>query len=283
MEAKAKPAPPPAIRKPPTREEIMERIRENLKGIKHKIIVLSGKGGVGKSAVTANLAAVLAKEGHSVGVFDYDFHGPAMARMLGVLGKSPSALPFGIFPVTGVLGIKVFSLAFLLPDERTPVIWRGPLKAKALQELMTNIIWGNLDFLLFDLPPGTGDEALNIAQNIPDVKGAIVVTIPSVVSTVAVEKSVEFCKKLNIPLLGVIENMSYFRCPYCGQITEVFGKGAGKRIAEDESIRLLGKIPLDPGMARCLDKGSPMIVCKPDSESTKSFEAIAQSLLQLLS
>ncbi len=283
MEAKAKPAPPPAIRKPPTREEIMERIRENLKGIKHKIIVLSGKGGVGKSAVTANLAAVFAKEGHSVGVFDYDFHGPAMARMLGVLGKSPSALPFGIFPVTGVLGIKVFSLAFLLPDERTPVIWRGPLKAKALQELMTNIIWGNLDFLLFDLPPGTGDEALNIAQNIPDVKGAIVVTIPSVVSTVAVEKSVEFCKKLNIPLLGVIENMSYFKCPYCGQITEVFGKGAGKRIAKDESIRLLGKIPLDPEMARCLDKGSPMIVCKPDSESTKSFEAIAQSLLQLLS
>ncbi len=282
MEAKT-PSLPPKIQVPLEKEEIMRKIRENLKGIKHKIIVLSGKGGVGKSAVTANLAAVLAKEGYSVGVFDYDFHGPAMARMLGVLGKIPPALPTAIFPVTGVLGIKVFSMAFLLPDEKTPVIWRGPLKLKALRELMGNIVWGETDFLLFDLPPGTGDEALNIAQNIPDVEGAIVVTIPSVVSTVAVEKSVEFCKKLNIELLGVIENMSYFKCPHCGQVTEIFGKEAGERIAREENVRLLGKIPLDPEMAGCMDKGSPMVICKPDSESTKSFETIAQSLLCLLS
>ncbi len=278
----AKPA-SPKVQVSPSREEIMEKIRENLSGIKHKIIVLSGKGGVGKSAVTANLAAVLAKEGYSVGVFDYDFHGPAMARMLGVTGRKPSILPFGIFPVEGVLKIRVFSMAFLLPDERTPVIWRGPLKMKALQELMINIIWGKMDFLLFDLPPGTGDEALNIAQNIPDVDGALVVTIPTLVSAVAVEKSVEFCKKLNIPLLGVIENMSYFRCPYCGKTSDIFGKGAGDKIAEDESIRLLGKIPLDPEISRCLDIGSPIVLCKPDSESSKIFEKIAQSLVQLLS
>jgi len=282
MEGKSKHL-PPKTQVLPNREEIRRKITENLKGIKHKIIILSGKGGVGKSAVTANLAAVLAKKGYSVGVFDYDLHGPAMARMLGVLGKTPPVLPIGIFPATGVLGVKVFSIAFLLPDERTPVIWRGPLKLKALQELMCSIVWGEMDFLLFDLPPGTGDEALNIAQNIPNVEGAIVVTIPSVVSTVAVEKSVKFCKKLNIELLGVIENMSYFRCPYCGQITEIFGKKAGERIAQDENIRLLGKIPLDPEMAGCMDKGAPMVICKPDSESTKSFETIAQSILRLLS
>ncbi len=282
METKAKPL-SPKIQVPPDREEIMKKIAENLSGIKHKIIILSGKGGVGKSAVTANLAAIFAKEGYSVGVFDYDFHGPAMARMLGALGKAPSVFPAGIFPVTGVLGIKIFSIAFLLPDERTPVIWRGPLKLKALQELMSSIVWGEMDFLLFDLPPGTGDEALNIAQNIPGVEGAIVVTIPSVISAVAVEKSAEFCKKLNVELLGVIENMSYFRCPHCGQITEIFGKEAGERIARVENIRLLGKVPLDPEMASCLDRGSPMVICKPDSESTKSFETIARSLLDLLS
>ncbi len=219
--------------------------------------MLSGKGGVGKSTVTANLAAVLAKRGYSVGVFDYDFHGPAMARMLGVLGQTLQAFPLGIFPATGVLGIKVVSLAFLLPDERTPVIWRGPLKAKALVELMSSVVWGELDFLLFDLPPGTGDEALNIAQNIPEVDGAIVVTIPSVVSAVAVEKSAEFCKQLNIPLLGVVENMSYFKCPQCGLVTEIFGRGAGEKIAKEMGVPFLGRIPLDPRICEASDEGVP--------------------------
>ena len=227
----------PALPSPHIQQEISNRIRERLSKVRHKIIVLSGKGGVGKSTVTANLAAVLAKRGYSVGVFDYDFHGPAMARMLGVLGQTLQAFPLGIFPATGVLGIKVVSLAFLLPDEKTPGIWRG-----------------ELDFLLFDLPPGTGDEALNIAQNIPEVDGAIVVTIPSVVSAVAVEKSAEFCKQLDIPLLGVVENMSYFKCPQCGLVTEIFGHGAGEKISEEEGVRLLGRLPLDPGR----DRGSPI-------------------------
>ena len=267
---------------PPAYQELVNKIRERLSNVRHKIIVLSGKGGVGKSTVTANLAAILAEKGYSVGVFDYDFHGPAMARMLGVVGQTLQAFPLGIFPATGVLGIKVISLAFLLPDEKTPVIWRGPLKAKALLELMSSVMWGQLDLLLFDLPPGTGDEALNIAQNIPDVDGAIVVTIPSVVSAVAVEKSAEFCKQLNIPLLGVVENMSYFKCPHCGQITEIFGSGAGERIAEEEEIRLLGRIPLDPNVARCLDEGKPVPLCAPDSETAKAFEDLADKILEIL-
>lgn len=273
----------PALPSPHIQQEISNRIQERLSKIRHKIIVLSGKGGVGKSTVTANLAAVLAKRGYSVGVFDYDFHGPAMARMLGVLGQTLQAFPLGIFPATGVLGIKVVSLAFLLPDEKTPVIWRGPLKAKALVELMSSVVWGELDFLLFDLPPGTGDEALNIAQNIPEVDGAIVVTIPSVVSAVAVEKSAEFCKQLDIPLLGVVENMSYFKCPQCGLVTEIFGHGAGEKIAEEEGVRLLGRLPLDPDVARCMDEGKPVVICKPESESARALEEIVEALLDLLS
>ncbi len=277
-----KPAPPPPALTPPAQVGMNQQIRERLSGVKYKIIVLSGKGGVGKSTVTANLAATLAKLGYSVGVFDYDFHGPAMARMLGVLGAQLQAFPMGIFPITGAAGVKVISLAFLLPDEKTPVIWRGPLKYKALQELMSNVIWGQLDFLLFDLPPGTGDEALNIAQNIPDITGAVVVTIPSVVSQVAVEKSAEFCKQLNVPLLGVIENMSYFRCPHCGEVTEIFGSGAGERIAEEEGIRLLGRLPLDPNVARCLDEGRPVPLCAPESETARAFEELAKKLVEIL-
>ncbi len=256
-----------------------EAIREKLKGVKRKIIVLSGKGGVGKSTVTANLAATLAKrKPNSVGVFDYDFHGPAIPRMLGVEDMQLKVFPLGIFPVTGVLGIKVISMALLLPDDKTPVIWRGPLKHKALREFMANVMWGSLDWLFFDLPPGTGDEALNIAQNIPGIDGAIVVTIPSEVSRVAVERSAEFCKKLNIKLLGVIENMSYLTCPKCGYKIEVFGRGAGERIVAEENIPLLGRIPLDPRLARAMDVGEPIVISKPDSEVSKAFSEIAHRI-----
>ncbi len=281
MGAERKPIPPAIVPSPKEQEE-ERQIRQRLAGVRHKIVVLSGKGGVGKSTVVANLAAALAQRGYSVGVFDYDFHGPAMARMLGVLGAQLQALPLGIFPVTGAAGVKVVSLAFLLPDEKTPVIWRGPLKYSALKELMANVMWGSLDFLLFDLPPGTGDEALNIAQNIPEVDGAIVVTIPTTVSAVAVEKSAEFCKELKIPLLGVVENMSYFRCPKCGAVTEIFGRGAGKRIAEEEGVRLLGELPLDPEVARCLDDGRPLVLCSPESESARAYLRLADEVASLV-
>ena len=256
-------------------------ISARLSKVRRKVIILSGKGGVGKSTVTANLAAALAQRGRSVGVFDYDFHGPAMARMLSASGQL-RGIPGGVFPVEGVLGVKVVSMAFLLPDERTPVVWRGPLKLKALRELMSLVIWGELDYLLFDLPPGTGDEALNIAQNIPGLDGAIVVTIPSEVSEVAVEKSAEFCKMLNIPLLGVVENMSYLRCPHCGRIVELFGREAGERISEVEGIPLLAKIPLEPELARCMDRGEPIVLCDPSSEASGAFLDLASRLEEML-
>ena len=258
----------------------IEFLRKRLKPIKHKIIILSGKGGVGKSTVTANLAVTLAKRGYSVGVFDYDFHGPAIPRMLGASRDSLKSMPLGVFPATGVLGIKVVSIAFLLPDEKTPVIWRGPLKFRALRELLANVIWGQLDYLLFDLPPGTGDEALNIAQTIPDVSGAIVVTIPSEISRIAVEKSVEFCKILKIRLLGVIENMSYLICPSCGHKIEVFGKGGGERIVKEEEIPLLGRIPLDPDISMSMDSGSPIVLNESKEEVIKAFKEVTDNLIK---
>ena len=261
---------------------IEEAIKNKLSTVKHKIIILSGKGGVGKSTVTANLAAFLAKREFSVGVFDYDFHGPAIPRMLGARQESLKAFPLGIFPATGVLGIKIVSIAYLLPDERTPVIWRGPLKFKALKELLSQVIWGNLDFLLFDLPPGTGDEALNIAHTIPNVDGAIVVTIPSELSSIVVEKSVEFCKHLNIKLLGVIENMSYLICPECGSKIELFGKGGADRIVNDERVPLIGRIPLDPNLSIMMDQGKPLALNNPDSEAAKAFKNITDRILELL-
>ena len=267
--------------KPPQKPDVTEMIKKRLEGVKNKIIILSGKGGVGKSTVTSNLAAVFAKEmNKTVGVFDYDFHGPAIPKMLGVKDRELKAFPLGIFPVTGVLNIKVISMALLLPDEKTPVIWRGPLKYNALREFMSNVIWGNLDYLLFDLPPGTGDEALNIAQNIPGITGAIVVTIPSEVSRIAVERSAEFCKILKIKLLGVIENMSMFKCPKCGYEVRIFGKDGARQISKDMGIPLLGEIPLDPAIAESMDKGEPLILSHENSPATIAFKEIARKIEQ---
>lgn len=259
-----------------------QMLKDRLKSVKHKLLILSGKGGVGKSTVTAHLAAILAKRGYSVGVFDCDFHGPAIPRMLGATGGKLRAFPLGIFPVEGILGIKIISMGFLLRDEKTPVIWRGPLKYSALRELIAGTIWGELDCLLFDLPPGTGDEALNVAQMIPDVDGAIVVTIPSEVSRVAVEKSAEFCKTLKIDLFGVIENMSYFICPKCGYKAEIFGSGGGERIVQEEGIPLLGKIPLDPRVTQCTDSGKPIVIMDSKAEVSKAFNEIADKVISQL-
>lgn len=262
-------------------EEVSRKIEERLRNIRNKVLVLSGKGGVGKSTLTANLAAALAKDGLTVGVFDYDLHGPAIPRMLGVRTHGLRAMPFGVFPAKGVLGIRVISFGLLL-DERTPVIWRGPLKFSALRELLSHVIWGELDYLLFDLPPGTGDEALNIAHLVPGISGAILVTIPSEVSRVAVRKAATFCAKVDIKLLGVIENMSYFCCPSCGSEIELFGSGAAEKIARDEGVPFLGKIPLDPRVARSMDAGEPAVVKYPDSPFAKEVIKIARAVRGIL-
>ena len=260
--------------------EQQKMIAEKMKNIKYKIVVLSGKGGVGKSFVTASLAMALAMKGKRVAVFDADIHGPSIPKMLGVHGKRMYALPDGrLLPVDGPLGVKVVSIDFLLESEEQAVIWRGPLKTAAIRELLAFTEWGELDYLLIDLPPGTGDEQLTIAQLIPGLTGSIIVTIPSDVSRIVVKKAVTFAKKLGIPVIGIIENMAYFECPD-GSKHYIFGKGAGRRIAEEMGVPFLGEIPIDPRISKANDEGKPFFVEYPDSKAAKAFLEIAEKIIR---
>jgi len=257
-----------------------QKLKYKMSRIKHKIAVISGKGGVGKSTVTVNLAIAFAIHGyaHSVGILDADITGPCVPKIIGLKGRRFQTDPSGLFPVMGPLGIKVASMDFLLPNDETPVIWRGPLKMKAIQEFLSDIGWGELDFLFIDLPPGTGDEPLSVMQLIPDMDGVIIVTIPSEVSQVVVKKAVTFARKLNIPVIGIIENMSGFTCPKCGTETNIFKAGGGQEIADDLSIPFLGRVPIDPEICEDSDKGLPFIVERSDSPATKAFMSIVNKV-----
>jgi ATP-binding protein involved in chromosome partitioning len=252
--------------------------------IKHKIAVISGKGGVGKSTVTVNLAMAFATHGYvnSVGILDADITGPCIPKILGIKGQKLQAGPPGIFPATGPLGIKVVSMDFLLPNDEAPVIWRGPLKMKAIQQFLSDIVWGALDFLFIDLPPGTGDEPLSVMQLLPNMDGVVIVTIPSEVSQIVVKKAVTFARKLNIPVIGIIENMSGFVCPKCGEKVDIFKTGGGKKIAEDLAIPFLGKIPIDPEICDDSDKGVPFIIENPNSPASKAFMEIVDKVEEFL-
>jgi ATP-binding protein involved in chromosome partitioning len=262
-----------------------QRLKMKMSKIKHKIAIISGKGGVGKSTVTVNLAAAFALQGHAdkVGVLDADIHGPCVPKMLGLKGQKLVGGPAGmIFPVTARLGIKVMSMDFLLPSDEAPVIWRGPLKMRAIQQFLSDIIWGELDFLFIDLPPGTGDEPLSVMQLIPDIDGVIIVTIPSEVSQIVVKKAVTFAKQLGVPVIGIIENMSGFVCPECGAQLDIFKAGGGKKIAKDLSVPYLGKIPIDPAICVDSDSGKPFVAGNKASPAVKAFAEIVMKIKQFV-
>ena len=261
-------------------EEEERKRKARMSKIKHKIAVISGKGGVGKSTVTVNLAMAFAMHGHaySVGIFDADITGPCVPKIMGVKGQRLQAGPPGVFPAMGPLGIKVVSMDFLLPSDEAPVIWRGPLKMRAISEFLSDIVWGELDFLFIDLPPGTGDEPLSVMQLIPEMDGVVIVTIPSEVSQIVVKKAVTFARKLNIPVIGIIENMSGFVCPKCGAEIDIFKIGGGQKIAEDLSIPFLGSIPIDPEICRDSDNGMPFIIQHKNSPATKAFMEIVKKI-----
>ncbi len=245
--------------------------------IKHKIAVISGKGGVGKSTVTVNLAAAFAKSGYSVGVLDADIHGPSVPRLLGLTGQQVKTGPPGAFPVIGPLGIKVMSIDFFLP-EAVPTIWRGPLKMGAIRQFLQEIVWGDLDILFIDLPPGTGDEPLTIAQFLPEMDGVIVVTMPSELSSAIVKKAITFALRLNMPIIGVVENMSGFICPHCGTKTEIFQAGGGRKMAEESGVAFLGSIPIDPTVGTDADKGKPFMIENADSAAAKAFQEVVEKV-----
>ena len=261
-----------------------EALKERMSRIAHKIAVISGKGGVGKTTVTVNLAMAFAVHGHvdRVGILDADIHGPSVPTMLGLKGRRLGVVPAGIFPAIGPLGIRVVSMDFLLPDEESPVVWRGPLKMRAISQFLSDVAWGELDYLFIDLPPGTGDEPLSILQLLPDMDGVVIVTIPSEVSQHVVRKAVNFSRLLKTPVLGIIENMSGFVCPNCGAHIDIFRSGGGERMAKEMGVPFLGKVPIDPAICEDSDRGIPFIISHPESPSTKAFKAIVERLKEEL-
>ncbi len=265
-------------------EEEEQRLKARMSKVKHKVAVISGKGGVGKSTVTVNLAIAFAMHGYpyDVGILDADITGPCVPKIIGLHGKRLQAGPPGVFPAMGPLGIKVVSMDFLLPSDESPVIWRGPLKMKAISQFLSDIVWGELEFLFIDLPPGTGDEPLSIMQLIPEMDGVVIVTIPSEVSQIVVKKAVSFSRKLNIPVIGIIENMSGFVCPKCGAEIEIFRVGGGKRISEELGAPFLGRIPIDTKICEDSDRGVPFITEHMNSPATKAFMEIVKKIERFL-
>ena len=264
--------------------EQLKRVQERMSKVKHKIAVISGKGGVGKSVVTANLAVAFALNGREgrVGILDADIHGPCIPKIIGLKGTRLQVGPPGIFPASGPLGIKVVSMDFLLPEQETPVIWRGPLKYQAIRQFLSDIVWGELDYLFIDLPPGTGDEPLSVMQLLPDMDGVVIVTIPSEVSQGVVKKAVSFARQLKTRILGVIENMSGFICPNCGAEINIFKVGGGEKIANEMGIPFLGRIPIDPKICEDSDEGTPFILKHRDSAAAKAFTEIVKKIEEMV-
>jgi ATP-binding protein involved in chromosome partitioning len=249
-------------------------------GVKNVVMVLSGKGGVGKSTTAVNLATAYARAGLAVGLLDADMYGPSIPTMLGVNGRPTSSDGKHIDPLDR-FGVKLMSLGFLLEDDKTAVVWRGPMLHGALVQFVQDVAWGKLDVLVVDLPPGTGDVALTMAQKVP-ASGAIVVTTPQEVALADVYKSVSMCQKVHIPMLGVVENMSTFVCPHCQHESPLFGKGGGDKVAEFAGAPLLGRIPIDPSVRECGDGGTPVVQYAPESAPARAFTAVAASLLDVL-
>jgi len=265
-------------------QEQMKKVKERMGKVKHKIAVISGKGGVGKSVVTANLAVAFAMNGREgrIGVLDADIHGPCIPKIIGLKGKRLVAGPPGIFPASGPLGIEVVSMDFLLPEQKTPVIWRGPLKYQAIRQFLSDIVWGDLDYLFIDLPPGTGDEPLSVMQLLPNMDGVVIVTIPSEVSRDVVMKAVSFARQLKTPIIGISEKMSGFICPNCGAKIDIFRVGGGEKIAKEMNVRFLGRIPIDPRICEDSDEGVPFVMKHGDTAAAKAFMEIVKKIEEIV-
>ena len=257
-----------SVRKPPAG-------REPIPGVKHIVAIGSGKGGVGKSTVTANLAVALAETGAAVGLLDSDIYGPSIPIMMGV-HQQPDVVGKRMIPPVSH-GVKLMSLGFLLPDDSSPVVWRGPMVGKAVSQMLMEVDWGELDYILADLPPGTGDASLTLAQAIP-LSGAVIVMTPQEVAVRIAIKTLNMFRTLKVPILGIIENMSYLLCPHCEQSVELFGHGGGRKASQRLEVPFLGEIPLDPELRRGGDVGRPILIEKPDSPVAAVFRQVAGKL-----
>ncbi len=258
-----------------------DKIKKRLSMIGHKVLVLSGKGGVGKSTVAVNLAVALAAAGKRVGLLDVDIHGPSVPKLLGVEGFPLHGTEESLHPLEIGDNLRVMSIGFLLRESDDAVIWRGPMKFGVIKQFLGDVEWGELDYLVVDSPPGTGDEPLTITQLISDADGAVIVTTPQDVALIDVRKCINFCRQLSLPVIGVVENMSGFYCPHCGEKTEIFKAGGGKRMAEEMGVPFLGSIPIDPSIVWASDEGKPYVIDAPGTETGKIFAALAAPILRL--
>jgi ATP-binding protein involved in chromosome partitioning len=256
------------------------KLIKNLMRIKHKIIVTSGKGGVGKSTVSANIALALTMRWYEVGLLDADIHGPNIPKMFHIEDEVLHVDEDGILPIIVPPSLKIMSMAFLVRDSDNPVIWRGPMKIGALRQFIADVRWGNLDYLIVDLPPGTGDEPLTVAQLMPDADGMVVVTTPQEVALLNSRKSVGFARQLKMPVLGIIENMSGFVCPNCRKEVDLFKKGGGEQAAKELDVPFLGSIPVDPKVVISGDEGMPVVLMDSDSPAAQAFNQIVDRLVE---
>lgn len=256
-----------------------KRVREQLSKIKHKIMVMSGKGGVGKSTIAVNIAVGLSLQDFMVGLLDVDLHGPSIPQMLGARDLKLTRRPDGrLGAIKYSPNLKFLSIEPLLPSEDSAIIWRGPIKISAIKQFIGDIDWGELDYLIIDAPPGTGDEPLTVAKTIPDAY-ALIVTTPQEVSLIDVKKSIKFCQKVKMRILGIVENMSGFICPHCGKPVDLFKRGGGQKLAEEMGLRFLGKIPVDPRVVDTGDRGKPMVGAYPESVTAEAFDNLIRNII----
>ena len=259
----------------------IERKYNRMSAIQHKFIVMSGKGGVGKSSVAVNLAVWLAMQGRTVGLLDVDIHGPSVPKLLGVHDHRAVAEDERIRPIDYSESLRVMSVAFLLPDADEALIWRGPMKHNLIQQFVQNVEWGALDYLVVDCPPGTGDEPLSVVQVLEPIDGAVVVTTPQEVAAIDVRKCITFCRHVGLPVLGIIENMSGFVCPHCSKRSDIFAGHSGRQMAADFETPLLGSIPVDPELGVAADRGRPFVAGDPEDNTVQALRHAFEPLLRV--
>ena len=260
-----------------------KRLKDNMANIRHKILVISGKGGVGKTTVAVNLAYGLALKGYQVGILDIDLHGPNVAKMLNIENEKLSGTDSGMIEPFKVLpNLKVISIALIIENPEMPIIWRGPLKSITIRQFLSDVVWGKLDYLIIDSPPGTGDEPLSTCQLIPRVSGVIIVTTPQDVAILDSTKAVYFARELKVPIIGIVENMSGLICPYCKKKIDLFKSGGGEKSANDLDVPFLGRIPIEPEMVKAGDSGKPYIHFNKDTETAKTIKQIEEKIMNFL-
>ncbi len=263
-------------------EKMNDEVTKNMAGVKNKFMVFSGKGGVGKTTVAVNLAYRIMTKGYKIGILDVDIHGPNVIKIMGLEKQRLSGKDDRIEPIRAFPDMKVISTASILETEDSPVIWRGPLKMKLIRQFLSDVNWGNIDYMIIDSPPGTGDEPLSVVQLIPDLNGGIVVTTPQSMATIDARKSIKFAQQLKIPFIGVIENMSGFICPHCGERIDIFKTGGGEQVAKEMNVEFLGRIPYDNEVMNLSDEGNVYLKnYKNGTPVSEAFSYISDKIIKL--